>query len=657
MNALRLVLAFLLCAEVAGAAPWRGVAEGRGGQPAVELELGYPDGFVSTLSSPVVLRIRTGNRGFDGYISFRLGTSNRMTIDTPIATRVKLGAHSEQVFATYARSARFGTGVQYALANREVMVDWRTPSLDLIATRSLGLPPWQWPRPLVLPSAMSTDAQWYGGFTNVVAPIDDWFALPVAVREAIFRSAVPVVFFGVPSRIPDLAPVDRALLPVEFRAEPGTLEVPWPYTEKTRPVPISWRAKPQTRIAGSPQLPYLVWNGIATFAAGEEPIRTAVPSFRTFLIRNANTPGAFRRQPNVREILRDYRPLIAMIVLVPLPFIGWILMRRRPRLLIVISIAAVGIATMLLRDSLSASAGRHEASIRRVRAAGVVEHIVAVRQAGPSPLGGVKSEGESIAWAINDLDAIEVRTPKTLAGFGTMVSSNRGWQSRTAIRKWRERSTPATIRSRQSAPGALTVDYDADVPVDYVAATWTCGGKRCGGIARVGSQKRGSITVNDGTDAFSCLYCRFEATNAVYESYFPGTTAIDLVTMERDNKDSLISFIELPLAGTETAYSIAASLEPRGTMLTGAFALLSAPGRGANATVSVNGLGPAKHTITLSGPAGTLAVEGNPEFSIEFGELRRIAPRGGIVTIALEPQAMSPAQRYTARLKVGRTGS
>ena len=639
MSTQRVVVAVLVSALLAGLAsaePWRVVARGRVGLPEVAVDLGYADGFVSTRSSPIVLRIRTGDRPFDGYAGFHFATANGLVTDTPVLTRVNLAPHSERVFVTSVR-----------VAPGELMVEWRNPSFDLIATRPVGQVPWQAPRDLVLPSSLSTDPGWYHGFARVITPIDHWFTLPAAVRDAIFRSGAPIVFFGVPRAIPNLTAVDRALLPVEFRAEEMNLEVPWPYLEKARTVSISWRAKPGTRIAGSPRLPYLVWNGVATYSAGDEPIRSAIPSFQSAFLPADDPEVQASRSAHVRELFREFRPLIVAFVVIPLSVAGWLAMRRRPRLAIVAALGAIALLTIGARDSLRAMPAHHEAAVLTMHGAGIVDHRVVVRDAGAAPLAGSLPMKSSITWGRHARTAMEVRTPLTAPGFGTIVS-RRGWETSLRIHSWRDLGKPATVRTRRTGARALEVDYDSNLPVDYVVATWICGGRRCRGAAFADSQKRGTVTVQNGARPWLCLECRFDEGVGA-----PGfsVSAIGLITRHDDNKYSLIHHADPPSDRIEAPYTISTGLEARGKALVGALALPSEPGPDVIALVTIYGLGTSRQqSITLTGPAGTITERGNPEWFLPFGELRRIAPMGGIITVSVEPSAIPIARRSTATL-------
>src|SRR6185436_16426979 len=182
----------------------------------------------------------------DGYIGYHVAIRNQQTLDVPVIARASMPPRSQWTFSTTARlSLGMASWMESYFRDRELVIEWRDSGMQLIAKRGVGVPPWAYPsRPLRVtranehPSAvcfgqqavvldassLSNVPQWYGGFSMIVVPTSLWLELPRSTRDAMFRSAVHVVFVGIPQRVPPMQPIDRALLPVELRAEPGAVE-------------------------------------------------------------------------------------------------------------------------------------------------------------------------------------------------------------------------------------------------------------------------------------------------------------------------------------------------------------------------------------------------------------------------------------------------
>jgi hypothetical protein len=649
------LLALLLPSSALAAAEplWHGLVEGPRGLPSVEVNLGYLGRYISTASSPITLRIRTGARGFDGYVGFHIAVDNKRTLDAPVVTRVILGPNSQQTFSTSLRLITRGTQLA-SLPRRALMIEWRNRSMDVLTARSAGIPPWQLPQPLNVTAEqaawLSASAQWYAGFSKLIVPIDLWFTLPLPKREAIFRSAIRIVFFGTLPHMPRLADVDRALLPIEFRAEPGILEVPWPYAAGTpkRPVAVSWRPNTGAQFIGSPQLPYLVTNGVSTFVADEEALRTPLPSFTTTLPRPRAVGTRPNRTPRAGEIVSEFRPLIAFLLLTPLSVLAWIVTTRRPRLVAVAAIAATAIALVVVRHSVSAAAGQHQATTLRIQAPGVVSVLMAERDYGPSPIRPADEAAthNSVTWGVVDLGDAEVRTSRTAPGFGE-IESEKPWDSNLRVMKKRELGTPATIRVRPSAGDALIVDYETRLPVDYVSADWICGGKRCNGVSAA-SGSRGSVTVRNSTDSWRCLDCVLTGIPDSQSRPINAGATVALIGTDRSATTSIVQIDPPGSPARGNPYSVEAPLEHTAGVLTATFALAQPPAPGVNASLSVGGLGVSLSAITkvtLTGEAGAVSVDTKRlHFTnfIPFGELRRIAPAGGVVIATIESSAPAP---------------
>ena len=640
MNAQRLIFALLLCTLPAGAQPWRATVEGPRGLPSVEVSLGYPHGLVSTARSPITLRIRSGRLPFDGYVGFHIGERKLRTVDSPVITRVRLGPNAEQRFETWARM-RLHRNVD-RFDDREIVIEWRNRSLDVIAKQSAGVPPWQRAQPLRLPvGVLGTTAQWYAGFSSVETSTDQWFALPLRVREAIFRSTLPVVFAGAPSRVPEMTAIDRALFPVEFRAEAATVDVPWPYSGngKQLPVRVSWTPDAGTNIAGDPRLPYIAANSIAVFAADERALREGLPSFARFFYRGAEAEPAATALPGILEVVHEMRPLLVALLVIPLSVAMWFLMRRRPRFVVPLTAAAAAVLIIAARDSVEPLRSRTDDVVMRIREPNVVEVVARIRYTGLTPLRTEPTHSASVVTPVLDAVGVESRPPSGLPGTGETYTPF-GWTSTALAVERRELGRPASIRVRPDGHN-LVVDYESTQPVDFIQALWICGTRRCRGIAAAGGN-RGSVVIRHNSRIFSCLECRLEDQEWRIGNYFRGSAFVSLISRTESGVAS-ISQIDPPGSpARDVPFTAEATPKVEGNVLRAMFALPPLPqNEPLTARLQIRGAFPAENgKVVLAGEGGaaTLAVKRSGGVNVihPIDDLRTVAPRGGVVVASIE---------------------
>lgn len=489
----------------------------RPGLPVVEVRLGY-GGYLPQANAPIALEARAGEQPFDGYIGYRFEDVAGRVADTPVIARAELPPHGQWRFSTYAqvRSRR----VRHSLVDRQLVIEWRNRSMDVVATRSVGVPPWAHPsralriaRPdetvpeavhrgapivVIRAASVSDEPQWYAGFSNIIVPLPLWFELPRRVRQAIFASAVDVVFFGVPERVPQMTAIDRALLPIELQAAPGNVAKPWPYGGGAVPTPVSWMAKEGAAFAGRREMPYVVRHREATFVADEEGLTIGLPSFvkHPFAPMNAWEPRALR--PSVRELLREWGPLSAWAGLLLVSVALAIAVRRSARLAAVVTSIVVAVIVIAGRDAIRPAAGTAWSETIEMSAPGMVEREIVRNDYGPMPRrvpetdlalarAGVSRYTGARAFA-------ELRTSGTPPGFGEIFGA-RVWgeSSRAVVR--RELDAPLAIRVRSKNNERLLVDYESRFPVHYAAAIWEVNGRGYKGESRLPSPRSGTATI------------------------------------------------------------------------------------------------------------------------------------------------------------------
>lgn len=498
---------------------WRATASPpHPGLPTVEVRLGYEGGYLPPANAPIVLEARAGAQPFDGYIGYELRVDGGGTVDTPVIARAELRPHAQWRFSTYvqvrSRSARRSP------VNRELVIAWRDRSMKVIATRSVGVPPWAHasralriarpeesvpeavhlgaPVVVMNTASLSDDPQWYAGFSNIIVPLPLWFELPQRIRQAIFASAVDVVFFGLPQRVPEMTAIDRALVPIELKTEPGNLAKPWPYGGGAVPTPVSWTAKEGAAFAGRREQPYIVRHREATFAADEEALTEGVPSFVKHPFAPMSVWETRRLRPTVRELLREWGPLSAWAGVLLLSVVLTFGVRRSARTVAVVTSMVVAVIVIAGRDAIRPAAGTAWSETIEMSAPGVVEREIVRNDYGPMPRrvpetdlalarGGVSRYTGARAFA-------ELRTSGTPPGFGEIVGA-RVWgeSSRAVVR--RELDEPLAVRIRSKNDERVLVEYESRFPVHYAAAIWEANGRGYKGESRLPSPRSGTATI------------------------------------------------------------------------------------------------------------------------------------------------------------------
>ncbi|HUP61044.1 MAG TPA: hypothetical protein VNA69_11555 [Thermoanaerobaculia bacterium] len=665
----------------------------RPGLPVVEIDLGYPGLYVPAANAPADFRARTGEQPFDGYIGYHIASGEQKTLDTPVVARAVLGPHSQWTFST-PMHLFLGMAAWHEsfFRRREVVIEWRDRERNVIAKRSVGVPPWLHETRVLRivrshadpasalsfgektvridASSLSDSPQWYGGFSSIIVPTDLWFELPDPVRAAIFRSAVAVVFVGIPQRMPPMQAIDRALLPIELRSEPGTVKVPWPYHDgqpRVLPVAMSWRAKSGADVLGAQTSPYFVANSIATFAAEERALQDPLPSFEVVIPRKSEAESHMQL-PTMAEILRDYRPALALVLFAMLSIAAWLVIRRSPRLTILGICVAVTLLAIGWRDAIRPAAEQHTYERVTMVAPGVIDILTTRHDSGHSPRTIAPAEiaaarmDHVIRGAVERAgDDVEVRAPRTPAGFGELHRPGRPWVATWRVTKRRELGTPATIRVRARDAKRLVVEYDSATPVNYIAAAWLADGIRYYGETHVRS-RRGVATVAalQQTGAGLFFWARM---HQIWDlDTTPRQSPIALLHVER-HRTVMVRHID-ELAPSRARYSIITPLRPNQQGRLSALLVLPAPAAdGATVQLSIPG-GPAQlnsgreaPAITISGRGGIARLQ--PSAQAPYGaelsasEALRIAPEGGLVKVDVETSSPEAAP-VSVQLRVGR---
>ena len=644
---------------LATARPWRAVATPvNPAFPRVEVECGYPGGYVSSANTPIRLRARSGRIPFDGYIGFSIKVDGHGTVDVPVIARAVIPSNSDWTFSSWVDVRGTEESVR-RLGERALFVTWRERDAKIIETALAGRPPWSAPRPLriradaevieddtylgeksvaLTPADLSAQPIWYTGFSSVVVPVAVWFELPQRTRDAIFRSMVRVHFFGVPAAMPKMSAVDRALLPIEWVS--GT--------------PSGWRAKRGAHILGSPTLPNLVVNNVATFAANEETLRARVPAFAHRPPGDYLEPLAWHSQMlRPGEILREYRALLMFALVLLVSVLGSLAMRRVSRKLGYVAAAVLAITALVMigvREWIRPSEGSHVHTSLTLAAPGVVDVNTERRDYGIAPrtvpaavlasFAGTVTTRVSWAWA-------EIRSNDTPPGMGTLLGGT--WRNSIRASKRRELGVPAKIHIVSLTADEMVIDFESSHRVDYVAARWTWNGTRRDGVARAGSRSRGRAVVRDRhvvAQNWRWAWMAEEAPAApTPENPLSGAPAVALFTVDRE-QTSVIRYVDSSDQVTAPPYRMSAALHPDENGVPSAALALPGPvPPRAKARLTLTQVSPASlaqlRGIRWEGPGGSAAMEltrirqGLAEISGE--ELRRIAPAGGVVRLHVEP--------------------
>lgn len=666
--------------------PWRAVvASPRASFPTVAVELGHPGPYIPWDSAPITLRASAGDYPFDGYIGFHLKVHDRLSYDTPVIARAVLQPHEQATFTTFVR-LRPGAGGAAAgrPLPRVIAIEWRNSAMRVAAVRSAGVPPWTlWNEPLrplavvaseeelgetfalgraasvQRASALSEQAQWYAGFSDLVVPLELWLDLPRRVREAILGSGIRVVFFGLARANQQLDDIDRALLPVTFSRIPASHDAPWPYRgSRTMPhsTRVSWTAKTGTRFVGSRQSPYIVQSAAATWAADEIAISQPLPAMTPIPIPTRvaaqrssvddSTSHVRRRWLRPAQLLRMF-PARALTIAGLIVSLGaWMAMRNRMRAAGMVALVLLTAFILAARDSIRPPVGGYDVEVRTPVSSGIISTLHARRVYGPSPIPEHTGDAERMRTSVTGADErwqyAEVRTSKTALDMG---SARRGYgYDWDAITRWsvrRELGEAPTIRIRSRDSKKIVVDFESPMPVDSVHATWTHGGALYSGGTAVRDRRSGTVTIAHGSDLpEEDEPWAWSAPIPVLEPRHHGS----IVELRQRNRTSTrwLSWQE-PIAD-ETSFMIESKANQESARsVSWTFALpLESTSAGATALVSVFNDSPANQ-ITVSWADGTTSIQPTgrqglssaPSYVIPPEVFRQILAGGGIVKLII----------------------
>ena len=523
-------------AQTRAPGPWHAVVvPPRISFPTVTVDLGYPGPYVPTESSPITLRATAGDLPFDGYIGFHYQVQDHLTYDTPVIARAVLRPHESWTFSTFATMQRYasvqGEGPGSTIfVPRELVIEWRGRSMRVAAKQRAGVPPWTpWTEGLMplriagpatalgrdahaeQPETLSDRARWYAGFSDLVTPLDVWIDLPKRVREAILGSGIHVVFHGFPRANQRLDALDRALLPITFDARPGSYQAPWPYpTSGPVATPMSWVAKNETYGIGGAAMPYVMRSNAATWVADEAGITRPLPAVRATSIRliTALQRSGMPRPdfhisvalPRPSQILRILPAATLSIAAAIVALAGWLLFRRRPRLVAAAALVAIAGLIFAARDRIRPGSGVYNVEMQSSVAPGIVSTLHAKRVYGPSSLPAEYGDEETMRTSITDAsyetEDVEVRTSETAVAMGMMRRLSY-WD---AISRWQTRSevdNRTTIHIASRAGKTLVLDYKAPFAVSEIDARWLCGDQNCFGVTAVRPGPSGHATITD----------------------------------------------------------------------------------------------------------------------------------------------------------------
>ena len=657
------------------------------GLPPVTVTVGEPGPYVSTSGTRLELSVAGSPTAFDGFAGVHFTVDGRgrelsRTPDLPVISRIAVRRGGHWTFATQVSLERVPSADP---ASHGIVVEWRDRTGHILGVQRAGVPPWSSPRPLrilrtgeastpdarllgatafaVAASSLAIDAQWYQGVSAVVAPVDVWLDLPLAVREAIFASGRRVVFFGAPRSGQRMTPIDEALIPVVFEQRPSRTPVPWPYRSSTTEIvsPWSWRPKPGGRIAGSDTSPYLVSSAVATFAADEAALVSPLPSM---LLQ----PGGYRNRftfedggrPTIREGIREFRPGIGFVVLLVLSAGLWMALRRTPRLVVVAAAMVIGAAVVVARDWVRPLSGTIEWEELTPLTSSVQRHYHAFHDYAQRPLAERRLPPAQAHTTItghgdSDYHLAEIRTTATAPGHGTPLKRARpaGAMTRWSLRH--ELGTAPRVRVQGGGTTRLEIDFESASAVDYVAARWECGPATCRGTARLDGARKGHATIADGAKIWPILFPppltdpdangpRFLDADVQIFLIERRDHGLRVVGWNQRTRDDQSVRIEAPFQRVEGTGTLNASVVlPRKATLAGHRFAVTLP-----RSLPVHG-------ITVTGEGGSIALQtgsrleliGTQQYGAPPDALARIAPNGGILQIAVE--AGVPRTNRTSR--------
>jgi len=683
----------LLSPAAAASAPshdvWRAVAvPPRPGLPTVTIDLGYPGAYISPERAPITLHAVAGDLAFDGFIGFHFAVNNARTFNVPIISRVVLRPHQSWSIATEADVRYFGKVIEtetdlryFGKLKREIVIEWRDRSMNDLATRRAGIPPWStqarrlrviasgeaWPALLSgaddsveRADALSDMARWYMGFRSLIVPLSVWLDLPLRVRQAIFGSGIYITFSGLPATGQRMDAIDRALLPVVFESHPGSYEIPWPYrTVKAGAIPVamSWTAAAGAARTGSSPMPYIVSNQVAAWVADDAALTGELPAMWPSPVkRDQGAPFGFRvRPPAVRDFVRSFFPLLATIFIALAAALLWIMMRRSPRPAMAIAGIALSAAILFSRDLVrgTGETGDHYAlEMRSPVAPGVTEHFTIERTYGPSPIPAKPASAELLRTAVTNgghmQEQAEIRDAVTAAGWGTMVRGSE-WD---VISRWSERrelGEAPVIHVRQRDAGKLVVEYESVLAVDRVSAEWVYGDTLYFGGTTTSGGKHGVVTIENGLSWWSVAapgWWDFSLPAIMQEAVNRCYTRVSLHQKKRSGTQIVEWLDPFPGAGRKSAsFNLGGRLEgaadgtssrlfalPVALIPTAATALIRIP------------KGLAARDVTVSWATGSIkpapAIDDAPfddAFAIPPDVFRQIAHEGGMLKVTLRP--------------------
>jgi hypothetical protein len=411
----------------AAAEPWRAeVKPPKPGLPAVVVEVGYDRTYVPAFNSPIAIHATAGDPGFDGYLGYRFAVKDWETLDSAVTSRASIRPHEIWTFQTFATLRNWGT----TAPPREVVIEWRDRDAKLICIAIAGTPDWIRQRRALnigADTALSDRAQWYAGYSSVIVPLDTWLDLKRPVRDAIFGSAIEVVFVGFARSGQQLDETTRALLPVEFIARPGAYTVPWPYVARTVTAPTSWTPKRGAGFIGSATCPYLARTMTATWVADRDALARPLPDVLHFT--------NYRRPMFPYPDTRTYRPHAAAGIALLVIAAGWVFVRRnRTALAVVLLIGCVAVIA-IARDRIRQKSGTDDLVLRSVIAPGIAAEYRVHSTHGPSPLPAAAADRTAVTGD-HMLGGIEVRTSDTPPSMGSLVfREDWGWGIRWTLRR------------------------------------------------------------------------------------------------------------------------------------------------------------------------------------------------------------------------------
>jgi hypothetical protein len=411
------------------------------GLPAIRIELGYPGEYVPAINSPIVITATAADVPFHGYIGYHFAAKGLQTRDTPVVFPMQLLSHGTGSVRSFANVSQWGVVAENGKLPRELAIQWRDRDMRVIATQSAGVPPWttfgDQPRALTItadtaeasvlgrkayvaaPAALSDRAQWYAGFSSVVAPLDIWIDVPLRVREAVFSSGVYIVLSGFPRAGQSLDALNAAILPVVFKPSPGSYEVPWPYGQ-SRPVipsPVSWTAKNGVASLGPAANPYIVRSAVATWIADDRALTRPLPAIERVA---SMAPINFYTFPNQRL---DRVMLSAAGAALLVSFVAWPIARRKPAWITAVALLVISVAIVLARPGLRVPSA-YQRTLRTPVAPGIANRFEVLFANGPTPIAEIVAAPENARMMLTGdfglREDAEVRTSGAAPSMGLL---------------------------------------------------------------------------------------------------------------------------------------------------------------------------------------------------------------------------------------------